>query len=67
MCLNHCSPEGPLVPDLAGNLRLLGYESHLGARPVALWFWLDRSEGQVDARAPVVVLFGHLMLVRIRE
>lgn len=41
---------------------MLGFESQLGARPVALRFGVDGSEGQVDAWASVMVLLGHLVL-----
>lgn len=52
----------PQVPDAEGSLLLLGSEAKLGPRPVTLRLWVDSSEGQVDARASVMVLFSHLML-----
>lgn len=51
------------VPVSEGPLRVLGCESQLGPRPVALRLRVDGSEGQVDAWASVMVLFSHLMLV----
>lgn len=51
------------VPDSEGPLRVLGCESQLGPRAVALRLRVDGSEGQVDAWASVMVLFSHLMLV----